>query len=258
MESEAIVKRLEGLESELSALNDTLLTIRYDDYRNTVVAEINQVFAEHSGTLTESKIGVMDDFMACTSRQYCKNNMSRVVEEANIAYIKFGTKEALEVLNALKVGLSDGSDRCQDPECGRYARRVLEDTEAIYLLSDKIRERLERVALEKVSEGRPPMDMDPEEISNLISPLSNSHRLSILSKMYNGEMAFSDLSDSTGLKTGHLQFHLKALMDQGYLRKAKKRGSYCISLRGLIAIDTLKDLDRKLKDISNRMEDEEG
>jgi DNA-binding transcriptional ArsR family regulator len=255
MESDAIVKRLEGLESELSALNDTLLTIRYDDYRRTVVAEINEVLAEYNEQLMEPKIGLMDNFMACSRREYCKNSITRVIEEANIAYLKFGTHEAIEVLEALRSHMAS-ENGCHE-DCGLYVRRVLEDTATIYQLSDKIRDRLERVALEKVSSGRVPMDMDPEDVSNLISPLSNSHRLAILSKLYDGEMAFSDLSSSTGLKTGHLQFHIKALMEQGYLRKAKKRGSYCISLRGLIAIDALKDLDRKLKDIGTVDEGED-
>jgi len=56
------------------------------------------------------------------------------------------------------------------------------------------------------------------------------------------EMGFTQISKALGLRTGHLQFHLKALKDAGYVRSSRRRRSYMITEKGIAALDGLNKL----------------
>ncbi|MHA1689443.1 MAG: winged helix-turn-helix domain-containing protein [Promethearchaeota archaeon] len=75
-------------------------------------------------------------------------------------------------------------------------------------------------------------------------PLSNKVRLKILKILMRGMKLFTELEKGSGIKRGHLQYHLK------YLLKAKfveKQGAYyVITSFGLIILKYLNNLKKKL------------
>jgi len=82
--------------------------------------------------------------------------------------------------------------------------------------------------------------IDPEVCSETLFSLSNPHRLNLMMLLKEDEQSFSELSNQTGLRTGHLQFHLRTLMDRGLVDK-EERGIYCLNSRGHTALDYLAD-----------------
>ena len=82
--------------------------------------------------------------------------------------------------------------------------------------------------------------IDPEECSETLFSLSNPHRLNLMMLLKEEEQSFSELSNQTGLRTGHLQFHLRTLMERGLVDK-EERGIYRLNSRGHTALDYLAD-----------------
>lgn len=76
-------------------------------------------------------------------------------------------------------------------------------------------------------------------VENVLEPLANSARLKILSTTYNGRKSFSELSEITDMRGGHLIFHLSKLLSAGLITQGEKKGDYVITSRGVDAIRKL-------------------
>jgi len=48
------------------------------------------------------------------------------------------------------------------------------------------------------------------------------------------------------MRTGHLQFHLRPLLDEGYVSKLRNRGDYSLTPRGRAALDLLAVFSQRL------------
>ena len=81
------------------------------------------------------------------------------------------------------------------------------------------------------------LSADLISISHMFAPLSHPARLQILQVLSLRDRAFTDLSRELDLRTGHLQFHMRPLLDEGYVSKLRNRGDYSITPRGRTALD---------------------
>ncbi len=84
------------------------------------------------------------------------------------------------------------------------------------------------------------------EIADTFSILANHHRLEILKILSKQEQSFSAMSKALDLKTGHLQFHLKALQRAGFIKNNRRRRTYSMTLRGTTALDGIQGLAERL------------
>ncbi len=82
----------------------------------------------------------------------------------------------------------------------------------------------------------------PEEVERVIAPLSNSWRLTILRILRQHECTMSEIGKALNMKTGHLQFHMRALKDAGYITSERRRRTYSITEKGEKAMRGLAEL----------------
>jgi DNA-binding HxlR family transcriptional regulator len=82
----------------------------------------------------------------------------------------------------------------------------------------------------------------PFLVDNLLEPLANYSRLTILSSVKAGKRSFSELSKITDTKAGHLAFHLKKLVAAKLVVQEATKGDYVITERGLELIKKLESL----------------
>jgi DNA-binding HxlR family transcriptional regulator len=82
----------------------------------------------------------------------------------------------------------------------------------------------------------------PFLVDNLLEPLANYSRLTILSSVNEGKRSFSELSKITDTKAGHLAFHLKKLVAAKLIAQEATKGDYVITERGLELIKKLESL----------------
>jgi DNA-binding HxlR family transcriptional regulator len=82
----------------------------------------------------------------------------------------------------------------------------------------------------------------PFLVDNLLEPLANYSRLTILSSVKEGKRSFSELSKITDTKAGHLAFHLKKLVAAKLVAQEATKGDYVITERGFELIKKLESM----------------
>ncbi|XHH09736.1 MAG: ArsR family transcriptional regulator [Candidatus Bathyarchaeia archaeon] len=70
-------------------------------------------------------------------------------------------------------------------------------------------------------------------VEGVLEPLANSARLKILISTFEGKKSFSKIAQITGLKGGHLLFHIKKLVDAGLVAQEDNKGDYVVTQRGV-------------------------
>ncbi len=99
--------------------------------------------------------------------------------------------------------------------------------------------------VKKPSDGKEePIDVS-YLVENVLEPLANTARLKIVLSLCEGEKSFSKLNQLTGLKGGHLIFHLKKLSDAGLIAQEDNKGDYITTQRGIEAAKKISILPRK-------------
>ncbi len=73
----------------------------------------------------------------------------------------------------------------------------------------------------------------------MLSPLSNAVRLKILALLYTSSRSFTEMMSVLQMQKGHLQFHLRKLVDSGYVNVDRRTHLYSLGEKGLIAVDGL-------------------
>lgn len=85
--------------------------------------------------------------------------------------------------------------------------------------------------------------LDLEKISELVlKPLASPVRLRILTSLYQGRRSFSELASETGLKGGHLIFHMNQLVESGFIVQDGRKGDYVITEKGFNILEKLNSL----------------
>ncbi|MCK7510435.1 MAG: winged helix-turn-helix domain-containing protein [Desulfobacterales bacterium] len=77
--------------------------------------------------------------------------------------------------------------------------------------------------------------MEPEKLEAMLSPLSNAVRLKILALLYTSSRSFTEIMSELQMQKGHLQFHLRKLVDSGYVNVDRRTHLYSIGEKGLIS-----------------------
>jgi len=79
---------------------------------------------------------------------------------------------------------------------------------------------------------RGPFFLSPERIVNMLVPLANVQRITVLQCLLRGEKRFGALLRTLKITHSPLRFHLKILIENGYVVQEGERGSYSITPKG--------------------------
>jgi len=82
-------------------------------------------------------------------------------------------------------------------------------------------------------------EMNPAKIvENILNPVSQEARLKILLSIFNGKNRFADFIKTTGLKGGHLLYHLNKLLEHGFIQRYASK-DYVLTRKGLKTMSLL-------------------
>ncbi len=236
---------LKELEENFTAYSEHLLTVRMDDFKRAVIGEVNQALKEHGNDLLSAAPRRMEGFAFCITREQCQQQVESVISESLMIFQKTGPEAAISKLDELHDRLNDGSDNCASRECSDYLLKVLTEAESAFSMASRIQSRMSRLAtpLEETDIISEPYTMQA------MAALSNPHRVSLMNFMRDGEKAFSQMTGHSGLKAGHLQFHLRNLIELGLMDKTNRRGTYTITAEGLAALDAMQEFGNRLSTV---------
>ena len=233
-----ITERVEQLERSMSILSTSGAGIGRDEFKRQVLREVQKVVSEYGQQDVTHRVECMNDILYCSKRKFCMNGITSKVETAGMAYLQDDQGRTLEILRGLKEQIEDGADDCEANECRSYALGLVSEIITVFEVADRIEQGIISIPTDLRSE----VPLDPQEVSRLLTPLSHPVRVSILMKLEQGGLGFSEISRELDLRTGHLQFHLRALENVGYVRQERRGGQYVISLQGMTALSGLRAL----------------
>jgi len=107
-------------------------------------------------------------------------------------------------------------------------------------------------------EIRDSIDDMPEDavVRDLLEPLANPQRISIMKALSSSQRSFSELSEITKLRGGNLLFHLQRLTRTGMILQKGDRGDYMLSHKGRRSLEVVNDLYFRMGENEGRSEDQ--
>jgi predicted transcriptional regulator len=170
---------------------------------------------------------------SCIRYEECINNFNKFLDEALKDGIESKELEALYKEKKRMLSQLENSapyEKC--PTCFFEALELLKKQEKTLLFfKDAIRKSFQTgIEYEKI---------DAEEMMDRLEPVSNVVRIKILLELSKNPMRFSQLSKATGLEGGNLRFHIKKLVDAGWVVQHRRGGEYILTERGRIFLERL-------------------
>lgn len=236
--NEELLRKIEELRLGMDALGRSVTSLRTDD--------VSRVFQEQIGA------------------SYLENNRDSF---RRAIQARKGDEPSAEVLGHLSALYDGALDRYEQNDLDGAMRDLDELRDTVSQLPgqveteelktsltgvlDRSRQQMATMETLRFHVGRPMLrrscesvfgGMEPERLESLLSPLSNATRLKIMALLYTSSRNFTEMSRELNMQKGHLQFHLKKLLEADYINVDRRTHLYSIGERGLLAIDGLGQL----------------
>jgi predicted transcriptional regulator len=241
MSEEDIVRRLELLRLEMDALGQEMKRSCRDKIRTNMDGVILEALSGSGRDKLEKDILRMKGATTCMNRDLCLDTVSKVASEAMASYVAGDIDGALDMIAAIEENIKGIASPCGDGGCSDDCLRLMDDVRERIALSERIR---------TAAEGRPEPErqqVSAQEVFNSLGPLSHPVRVEVLMILSDGDLSFTEIGRKVNLRTGHLQYHMKSLVDAGYVSRKVNRGPFSMTKQGSIALESAMEMARRLR-----------
>lgn len=235
-----LLRRIEELRQGLDALGRSVTSLRRD--------EMDQAFHEQIGTsYLENNRETLRELMAGWRVRPSKAllDISGLYDRAMERYELNDLDGAIRSLDEVREVVAGSSS----PEISAEMR------DQLLSVLDRSRQQMALLETLRFHTGRPGVrrscdsayaGLEPEKLEAMLSPLSNAVRLKILALLYTSSRSFTEIMSELQMQKGHLQFHLRKLVDSGYVVVDRRTHLYSLGEKGLMAVDGLGQLFSRL------------
>ncbi|HEY3420131.1 MAG TPA: winged helix-turn-helix domain-containing protein [Methanomassiliicoccales archaeon] len=230
MQADDIREQIEALRQEVRGLSNSILNLRQDDMRKVFGDQIRPVLMDrierHYSRLTISEI------QAATPR----SSLTELVDQTIATFQQEGRSRALDKVEELEKGLAHGDSRFE-------AELIAQLREYIQLSETIFNQTVPEVQVERdARNGLGSRSISPDSFERLLAPLSNAKRVQVMMLLSRESNSLAELCKELELQKGHLQFHLKALLDVNYIRFDRKSRLYSMTPRGTMVLERVAKL----------------
>ncbi|HNU35487.1 MAG TPA: winged helix-turn-helix domain-containing protein [Methanomassiliicoccales archaeon] len=235
-----LLRRIEELRQGLDALGRSVTSLRRD--------EMDQAFHEQIGTsYLENNREALRELMAGWRVRPSKAllDISGLYDRAMERYELNDLDGAIRSLDEVREIVADSSN----------VEMTAEQRGELLSVLDRSRQQMALLETLRFHTGRPGLrrscdsaygGLEPERLEVMLSPLSNAVRLKILALLYTSSRSFTEIMSELQMQKGHLQFHLRKLVDSGYVSVNRRTHLYSLEEKGLLAVDGLGQLFSKM------------
>ncbi|MDK2876050.1 MAG: hypothetical protein PWQ22_460 [Archaeoglobaceae archaeon] len=233
---EEIAKKLDEILGAVSILQQNLiqLSVTLEAINRKAVERelLSWISSETEDYLKKFREGRLED---CELKEFCTKRVEKAAMRILQTVAKNGTEEGLKELRMHIDAIERHSGICKDEKCLKNAVEVFKILEKLIESSEQ-RANLGRELIWGISYD----GLKEEKVAEKISAISNAVRIKILKILARGAKSYAELERETGLKGGHLHFHLKNLISAEYVIRNSK--GYAITGEGLRILKLLSDL----------------
>ncbi len=241
MSEEDIVRRLEQLRLEMDALGQEMKRSSLDRMRSSMDGAIMDALSGSGRDRLEKDILRMKGATTCANRDLCLDTVSKAASEATALYVAGDIDGALAMIAAIEENIKGIASPCGDEGCSEDCLRLMDDVRERIALSEKIR---------TAADGRPEperLQVSAQEVFQSLDPLSHPVRVEVLMILSDADLSFTEIGRKVNLRTGHLQYHMKSLVDAGYVSRKVNRGPFSLTKQGSIALESGMEMARRLR-----------
>jgi DNA-binding transcriptional ArsR family regulator len=157
-------------------------------------------------------------------------------------YLAGDTESSLALISSLEENIRGVASPCGDAGCSDQCLRLMDDVRERIALSEKI-----RMATDGKTPSAPKQSVTAEDVYRSLDPLSHPARVEVLMILSISDLSFTEVSRKLNLRTGHLQYHMKSLLDAGYVSRKISRGPFTLTKKGSIALESAMEMARRLR-----------
>jgi DNA-binding transcriptional ArsR family regulator len=247
MQADDIREQIEALREEVRGLSTSIINLRQDDLRKVFGDQIRPVLLERierNYSRTKS---------LHQGRDSSEKKLLDLVERSVSIFQREGKQKALDYLEEFEGSNKTGSGP-NDSGTVRFESQILGQIREYLMLSDVIFKKTGSDVPDHISIETGPSKgtLSPEAAERLLTPLSNARRVQVMLLLSKEDYSLAELAKQLDLKKGHLQFHLKALLDVDYIHFDRKSRLYSISPRGTLTLDGVTKIVYDLDDVSRK------
>ncbi|TFG28307.1 MAG: ArsR family transcriptional regulator [Promethearchaeota archaeon] len=241
-----ISDQLEKLDTKFNFLQDMLFTMRneLELIKKTTIRE--NYLTKITKVADKTLINFLDNRPKdCNILDFCTTLIEKEIFKILTTLLEKGEESALNEVNEfMKLSESDEVLKiCPNNQC------LINAIEPFKLLKDLILDSKELSLkyfeeLTLTDQQSSFEELNEEELNDLLTPLSNAVRLKILNTLSKGGKNYSQLEEATGIKAGHLLFHIDKLKEVEYIIQENKK--YLITMKGRKALNLISGLGKEL------------
>ena len=241
-----IDNKLEDMDKKISFLQDLVLRIKIN-LEIIARGKAEEHFLPELAVIADDNLELFLEKrpLNCQLLEKCSTFIEKGTVEILRTFSEKGANSAIHLINTFReYTLTDPEvKKCSDLECFKNASDVFRTLEK---LIKSIKRKAAKQAKALYSIGRASRMIEgSEEECNLLSPLSNETRLKILKSLSTGSLYYNQLERQVGIKGGPFHFHLKKLIEAGYVEQDEDK-IYKIANNGLKALKLLMELKGEL------------
>jgi len=231
-----LLRKIEELRQGLDSLGRSVTSLRKDGMENAFHEQIGASYLENNRDAVRAVIRA--------SQAPSHPIVNEISDLYDVAMERYEMNDLDNALSAL--------DRVRDLVASSAEEEIGADLRTVLLpVLDRSREQMAILETLRFHTGRPGVrrscdsayaGIEPESLEGLLSPLSNAIRLKILALLYTNSRNFSEMVSELQIQKGHLQFHIRKLVDAGYVKVDRRTHLYSIEVKGLMAVEGLGQL----------------
>ncbi|MCE5297271.1 MAG: winged helix-turn-helix domain-containing protein [Euryarchaeota archaeon] len=246
MNDQEVLSEIRALKSDLNIFSDQMVRLRYVDLKSVFLEQMRMVIGDEGKRSFLDDTSIMNNSSACDLKGRC---IQKLEETANIAtnlFMKDDLAGAMNILDEAEVLINGDISNCQDKACSETAEEILHRLKVILQIYGDLAIRFGTDGELKMGQNRDSCQYTADEMQSVLNPLANAWRIKVLTVLRRGDHSLTELGRALELQTGHLQFHLRALMEAGFIEMDRRRHRYSMTERGALALSCAEDMVSKL------------
>lgn len=243
MTEQEMLEEIRSLRTDVGALGDQVLNLRYDDLKGLFLHQVRVAMGEEGRRSVREEAVMLQTSSACNRKAECLARLEMTMDVAAEHFLHGDMERANKALDDLEGLVMGEGSPCLDEHCSREAAETLRRVKTILAIYEYLADRLGNAPGPSALERG---EVTPDLTEAVLGPLANSWRIKVMRFLRQGERGLTEIAKAVELRTGHLQFHLRALIAAGYVRADRRRHLYGLTPRGQEALHGAEELVSRL------------
>jgi DNA-binding HxlR family transcriptional regulator len=223
-----------------------MVRLRYGDLKSVFLEQMRVAMGDTGRRSFLDDASILNDSSECNHKGVCIQNLEGAVYSATSAFMKDDLVGARNILDRTEVLIRGDTSPCQDKGCSKTAVETLHRLQVLLQIYEELARRIGPEMELKRAVNKDTHSHTAEEIQTVLDPLANAWRIKVLAALKRGDHSLTELGHALELKTGHLQFHLRALVKAGFIGLDRRRHRYLLTERGALALSCAEEMVSKL------------